>query len=56
MGVERWAFGKLGSRNSSEFVRAGADKNSLEPLLDLLDRRDDGVEIRPIAGVEFGME
>ena len=25
-------------------------------LLDLFDRLDDGVEIRPVAGVEFGME
>ena len=25
-------------------------------LLELLDRLDDGVEIRPVAGVEFGME
>ena len=25
-------------------------------LLELLDRRDDLIEVRPIAGVEFGME
>ena len=26
------------------------------PLLPLFDRLDDGVEIRPVAGIEFGME
>ena len=27
-----------------------------ESLFCFLDRRDNGVEVRPIAGVEFGME
>ena len=31
------------------------EKNSA-PLFCFLDRRDNGVEVRPIAGVEFGME
>ena len=31
-------------------------KDGSDRLLDLFDRADDGVEIRPIAGVEFGME
>ena len=31
-------------------------KDGSDRLLDLFDRADDGVEIRPVAGVEFGME
>src|SRR5207248_8384204 len=38
------------------FVRPNAVKNVANGLFCLLDRRDDGVEVRPIAGVEFGME
>ena len=34
--------------------RTGEDAN--ERLLELFDRLDDGVEIRPVAGIEFGME
>ena len=32
------------------------EKNRNDRLLDFLDRADDGVEIRPVAGVEFGMD
>jgi hypothetical protein len=38
------------------FVRPNAVKNVANALFCLLDRRDNGVEVRPIAGVEFGME
>src|SRR5205823_6607533 len=38
------------------FVRPNAVKNLANALFCLLDRRDNGVEVRPIAGVEFGME
>ena len=31
-------------------------KDGSDRLFDLFDRADDGVEIRPVAGVEFGME
>src|SRR5438094_9238269 len=34
--------------------RTGEDAN--ERLLELFDRLDDGVESRPVAGIEFGME
>ena len=33
-----------------------AAKKQADPLFCFLDRRDDGVELRPVAGVEFGME
>lgn len=38
------------------FATANAAKNEAAALLDLFDRLDDGVELRPVAGVEFGME
>jgi hypothetical protein len=31
-------------------------KRKVERLLKFLDRCDDGVEVRPVAGIEFGME
>ena len=31
-------------------------ENEADALFDLLDRLNDGVEVRPVAGVEFGME
>jgi hypothetical protein len=31
-------------------------KNETDALFDLLDRLNDGVEVRPVAGIEFGME
>ena len=37
-------------------VTLSAKKNEADALFCFLDRRDNGVEIRPIAGVEFGME
>jgi len=38
------------------FLRPNAVKNVANALFCLLDCRDNGVEVRPIAGVEFGME
>jgi hypothetical protein len=37
-------------------VRPSVAKNEADALFRFLDRRDNGVEVRPIAGVEFGME
>jgi hypothetical protein len=31
-------------------------KRTAAKLFDLLDRFDDGVEVRPVAGIEFGMD
>src|SRR6266536_1016329 len=38
------------------FLRPNAVKNIANALFCLLDCSDNGVEVRPIAGVEFGME
>src|SRR5436305_6393726 len=38
------------------FLRPNAVKNVANALFCLLDCRDNGVEVRPVAGVEFGME
>ena len=35
--------------------RTGINRKT-ERLLELLDRANDGVEVRPVAGIEFGME
>ena len=50
-------------RRKFELVRAGlalvpdcGTKRKMERLFELLNRADDGVEVRPVAGVEFGME
>ena len=56
MGVERWALKRLNVCVSIAFVRLSAAKNAVDALLCFLDRPDNGVEVRPIAGVEFGME
>jgi hypothetical protein len=37
-------------------LRLNGALNEAESLFCFLDRRDNGVEVRPIAGVEFGME
>jgi len=41
---------------SIAFVRLSAAKNAVDALFRFLNRLDDLVEIRPFAGVEFGME
>ncbi len=38
------------------FAAVTVSKNEADVLFDLLDRLNDGVEVRPVAGVEFGME
>ena len=38
------------------FAAVTVSKNEAAALFDLLDRLNDGVEVRPVAGVEFGME
>jgi hypothetical protein len=43
-------------RNSSRARDVMSELQIAEGLFCLLDRLDDGVEIRPVAGVEFGME
>lgn len=44
MGVERWE------------LNAVVLRNEMDRLFRLLDRLDDFVEIRPLTGLEFGME
>jgi hypothetical protein len=43
-------------RSTSNIERRIAEKENVERLLKFLDRADDGVEVRPVAGIEFGME
>ena len=56
MDVERWALKNLNVRVWIVFVRLSGAKNEADALFCFLDRPDNGVEVRPIAGVEFGME
>ena len=56
LGVGRWTLKKLNARVWLVFVRLSAAKNDVDMLLCLFDRPDNGVEVRPVAGVEFGME
>jgi len=46
----------FGHRNSSRARDVMSELQISERLFRLFDRLDDGVEIRPVAGVEFGME
>jgi hypothetical protein len=46
LNVERWVL----------FVRLSAAKNEVDALFGFLDGLDDFVEIRPLAGLELGME
>ena len=46
----------LNVRGLSAVVRPNDPKNALDGLFGFLDGLDDGVEIRPITGFEFGME
>jgi hypothetical protein len=54
--VERWALKNLNVQQLVAFARLNAARNEIGALLSLLDRLDDGVKIRPVAGIEFGME
>ena len=56
MGVGRWALKKLDAQDWIGFARVRATKNELAALFRLLNRLNDLVEIRPFAGIEFGME
>jgi hypothetical protein len=56
LGVGRWALKKLDAQDRIGFARVRATKNELAALFRLLDRLNDLVEIRPFAGIEFGME
>ena len=54
--VERWALKNLGAQDLIVFGKRNGSKKQADALFCFLDRRDNGVEVRPIAGVEFGME
>jgi hypothetical protein len=56
LGVERWASKKLSVAGQIVLVSLSGTKNEADALFCLLDRRDNSAEVRPIAGVEFGME
>jgi hypothetical protein len=56
LSVERWALKNLSVEDPIAFAAVTVSKNEAGALFDLLDRLDDGVEVRPVAGVEFGME
>ncbi len=56
MNVEHWALKKLNSQGRIAFSLLNASKNEVDALFAFLNRADDGVEIRPVARVEFGME
>jgi hypothetical protein len=44
------------TQNSTEFVRPSVRENTLRLLFEFFDRLDDVVKVRPVAGIEFGME
>ena len=56
MGVGRWTLKKLDAQDRIGFARLRATRNEVAALFCLLDRLNDLVEIRPLAGLEFGME
>jgi hypothetical protein len=56
LGVGRWALKKLDAQDRIGFARVRVTKNELAALFRLLNRLNDLVEIRPFAGIEFGME
>ena len=49
-------FKNLNVQGPIAFANLDASKNELDALFNLLDRLDDVVEVRPVAGVEFGMK
>jgi hypothetical protein len=55
LGVGRWELKAAGKLDAATLVRRGAS-NAAAGLFRFLNRLDDLVEIRPLAGVEFGME
>jgi len=46
----------LDAQDPIAFARLNASRNRAHGLFPLLDRLDDGVKIRPVACIEFGME
>jgi hypothetical protein len=54
--VERWTLKNLNVEQLVAFARLNAAKNKISALFSFFDRLDDGVKIRPVAGIEFGME
>jgi hypothetical protein len=56
LSVERWALKNLSVEGPIAFATVNASKNEADALFELLDRPDDLVEIRPVTGVELGME
>ena len=54
--VGRWTFKNLNVQDPIAFARLDASRNELDALFNFFDRLDDVVEVRPVAGVEFGME
>jgi hypothetical protein len=56
LSVERWALKNLSVEDPIAFATVNASKNEADALFELLDRPDDLVEIRPVTGVELGME
>ena len=55
MSVGRWALKNFNAPRIA-FAQIRVTKNEFEALFRFLDRCNDLVEIRPLAGVEFGME
>jgi hypothetical protein len=55
LSVERWAL-RSKTQNSTEFVRPSVGEDTLRLLFEFFDRFDDVVKVRPVAGIEFGME
>ena len=55
-GVGGWTLKDLNVECRWLFVRPGATKNEVDALFGFLDGLDDFVEIRPLAGLELGME
>jgi len=56
LSVGRWTLKELNAERWMLFVRLSAAKNEVDALFGFLDGLDDFVEIRPLAGLELGME
>jgi hypothetical protein len=54
-GVERWTLKELKAERQMLFVRPSGAKKG-DALFGFLDRLNDFVEVRPLAGLELGME
>jgi len=56
LGVGRWDLNKLEAEHGIGFARLRATRNEVAALFCFLDRLNDVIEIRPLTGLEFGME